>query len=157
MVKVKNEKNYQTFFLKSKDIKLSIKIGNWNYYLFFFITGHRFRFSVTRFQSSLQHLPTKSLLPCPRNHLRPSFLRGHRHVVFRLRGSRTLFGLAFISGFLGIRPNPVHFANARLTRRKHVEFGLQNDEIFLSRSRFFLPFLAIENARRARNGNENQV
>ena len=60
--------------------------------------------------------------------------------------------MASVSGILRIRSNPVHFPNPGSTSRKHVEFGLENHQIFLPRPRLILSILAVEDSRRTRNG-----
>ena len=48
--------------------------------------GHRLWLGLSRQQGRLQHLLAEQVLQSAGNHPRPSFLRGHRHVVPRMRG-----------------------------------------------------------------------
>ena len=79
----------------------------------FFISGHWFWLSIARFQSCLQHLLAKPVLPGTGNHSRTSVLRSHWYVVFGLCRGRIIFGLAFIPRQFWIRSNSLYFSNSR--------------------------------------------
>lgn len=94
--------------------------------------SHRFRISLARVQSRLQHLPTIAILPRAGNHTRTSVLRSDRYVVARLCGRRTVSGMASVSGQLRIRSDSIYKSNAGPTDGAHAKQRQQNNQILLS-------------------------